>query len=410
MTAPLAPPAAGRPPDPALRRARLAVANLFVVNAFILGSVVPWLPEIKDDLGLSNTALGTAIAVGPVAGILFGVPAGMVIGRFGSRRAATTGALIQVVGLVIIALAPSWWVFAAGILVTGGIDTLTDSAMNAHGLRVQRRYGRTIISSFHAMWSSGAVAGGLVGAAAVASGVARPVHLGVVAVLLATVVAVGSRYLLPGADSRERPEEASDGGGEAGRDGRKGVRQAVRAAPAMLLGLGLMLTAAGMVEDAAATWAALHLRTTVGATAFVAGLGFVATQSMMVVGRATGDRAVDRFGARTVATSGSLLAAAAMVLAALGPQPWLVVAGFGLAGLGVATLFPLGLAAAGEIPGVRSGDGIAIVSTVSRTGFLVGPPLVGAIADAVGLRLALLVVAGAAMVSAGASRLLADRA
>lgn len=366
------------------------MANLFAVNAVVLGSIVPWLPTIKDDLGLSNTALGTAVAVGPVAGIVLGAGAGIVIARLGSARAASTSAVVQLAALPIIAIAPSWWVLALGMLVMGGVDTVTDAGMNAHGLRVQRRYGRTIIASFHAMWSSGAVVGGLVGSAAVAIGVPRLVHLGGVAVLLGVLVLAGYGWLLPGADAAERPEEATaPAEGAAGH----GVLQALRAAPLALLALGVLLIAAAMVEDAAATWAALHLRESVGATAFVAGLGFVATQGMQVVGRATGDRVVDRFGARRVATSGALLATGAMLLAALGPTPTLVVVGFGLAGLGVATLFPLGLAAAGELPGVRSGDGIALVSIVARTGFLVGPPVIGAVADATDLRRALLVVA-----------------
>lgn len=399
---------ARRPPEAPVRHARLAVANLFVVNAIVLGSIVPWLPEIKADIGLSNTALGSAIAIGPIAGILFGTAVAGLIGRWGSRRAASIGAVVQLLGLPIIALAPSWWVLAAGVLIVGGTDTLTDAAMNAHGLRVQRRYGRTIIASFHAVWSSGAVIGGLVGSAALAAGVPRVVHLGGMAALLAVLVLVGFSFLLPGADHQERPEEEARVLDDGTQD-RQGVLQALRVAPAILLGLGVMLTAAGMVEDGAATWAALHLRESVGASAFVAGMGFVATQSSMVVGRATGDRLVDRFGARTVATSGSLLASVAMVLAALGPVPWMVVVGFGLAGLGVATLFPLGLSAAGEIPGVRSGDGIAIVSLLARTGFLVGPPLIGVVADATSLRLALLVVAVAGLVSTAASRLLGAR-
>lgn len=403
-------------PDAAVRRARLAVAGLFAVNAMVLANIVPWLPEIKADLALSNAALGSAIAVGPIAGIVFGTTVGSLIGRWGSARAAVIGALVQLAAVPVVAVAPSWWVLAAGILVIGGTDTLTDAAMNAHGLRVQRRYRRTIIASFHAVWSSGAVVGGLIGAAAVGAGVPRVVHLGLVTVVLATATVVGRRWLLPGAEHAERPEEAAMGtttdGSTTSSSGADrattGIRQALRVAPAMLLGLGLLLTAAGMVEDTAATWAALHLRESVGASAFVAGLGFVFAQSGMVLGRATGDRVVDRFGARTVATSGTVLAGVSMLVAALAPIPWIVVLAFGFAGLGVATLFPLGLAAAGDVPGVRSGDGIAIVSLVARTGFLVGPPLIGVVADAISLRLALLVVVGAALAGTASARLLPD--
>ncbi len=397
-------PAPSSAPDASLRRARLAVASLFAVNAMVLASIVPWLPEIKADLGLTNTLLGVAIAVGPIAGIVFGTAVGSMIARWGSARSAVGGALVQLAALPIIAVAPSWWVLALGILIAGGTDTLTDAAMNAHGLRVQRRYGRTIISSFHAVWSSGAVVGGLIGAAAVGLGVPRAAHLGGMAVVLAIVTLVGRRWLLPGADHTERPEEVEMAA--AGGRGGAGVRQALRTAPVALLGLGLLLIAGGMVEDSAATWAALHLREDAGASGFVAGLGFVLAQTGMVVGRATGDRVVDRLGPRTVATGGTLLAAVSMTVAALATTPWLVILGFGLSGVGVATLFPLGLSAAGEVPGVRSGDGIAIVSLVARAGFLVGPPLIGIVADALDLRAGLLVVVVAALVGTASARLL----
>jgi fucose permease len=195
---------------------------------------------------------------------------------------------------------------------------------------------------------------------------------------------------------------------QAPQDSRGGVRQAVRTAPWLLLGLAAIPMMSGAVEDSAASWAAVYLRDTLDATAFVAGLGFVAAQAMMVVGRVTGDRLVDRFGAARVARAGSLLAAVGMLAVVTGTSPAVVVAGFGLSGLGVATLFPLGLAAAGEIPGVRSADGVAVAAWLARLSFLVVPPVVGLVADAAGLRWGLAMVFACALIAAALSGLLPD--
>ncbi|HEX6254264.1 MAG TPA: MFS transporter [Euzebyales bacterium] len=414
------PPPTSSVPDDVVRRARLSVAVLFCVNGLIIANVVPWLPAIKSELDLTNTAFGVGWAAGPLGGLALGAAAGALTARFGSGRTATVCAVLGTATMPLVAVAPTWLAFAGSLFAMGAADAVTDAAMNAHALRVQRRYGRSIINSFHALWSAGAVAGGLIGATAVGLDVPRVAHLTGVALLLTVVLLVSARWQLPGHEETERtaqtgaspnpvagpppePEPAADG------HGGRGVLQALRTAPWLLLGLAALPTMGGAVEDSAASWAAVHLRETLGAGPFVAGLGFVAAQTLMVVGRVTGDRFVDRFGAARVARTGSLLAAVGMLAAAAGPVPAVVIAGFGLAGLGVATLFPLGFAAAGDIPGVRSADGIAIASWIARLSFLIVPPLIGVVADDAGLRWGLGLVLLCALAAAALSGLLPGR-
>lgn len=403
-------PPAARPTsaDVTSRHARVAVAVLFLVNGLTLANVVPWFPLIKSDLGLTNTTFGLGLAAGPLGGLLSAMAAGPLAARVGSGRTATRGALLGLLGLPAIALAPSWVVFAGSMMLLGSADAVTDAAMNAHALRVQRRYRRSIINSFHALWSVGAVVGGLIGAGAVALGISRPVHLCVVGVLLAVAVVVARRWQLDGPENAEQVADLTTER-EALPDDRQGIRQALRTAPWLLLGFAMLPTMAGAVEDAAASWSAIHLRETLGAAPFVAGLGFVAAQTLMVVGRVTGDRLVDRFGAAAIARTGSLLAALGMLAVAAGPVPAVVIGGFALSGLGASTLFPLGLAAAGNIPGVRSADGVAIASWVARLSFLVVPPVIGVVADTVGLRWGLALVLLCALVAAALSGLLPGR-
>jgi fucose permease len=370
---------------------------LFAVNGATYNSLVPRFPALRDGLGLSNTELGTAIAAFPGAALLVGVLAGPLIARLGSGRVAAAVSLVGALLLPLVALAPAWWALAAALFLLGVTDAWTDAAMNAHGLVVQERYGRSIINGLHATWSVAAVGAGLLGAAAAGLGVPVAVHLAVVGAVLAVASALAWRAVLP-------PEHhyavVHDG------PGLRGVLTSWHTVAPLLAVAGLMVCS-GAVEDSSASWGAVYLRDDLGAGAFVAGLPFVAFQTTMTLGRLAGDRVVDRFGPVRVARTGALVAMAALMAALLLAHPWAAVVGWALAGLGVATLFPLAFAAAGTVPGVRAGDGIAVVGFLARLGFLTMPPVIGAIADASSVGTGLLVVPvaslGAAVV-AGALR------
>jgi MFS family permease len=173
----------------------------------------------------------------------------------------------------------------------------------------------------------------------------------------------------------------------------------------------LVLIAAGgaIVEDSGASWSAIYLSGSLGASAFLAGVGFIALQGMQFVGRIFGDRLVDRFGQRTVARVGGATVFVGMGLALAFPTLAGTIVGFGLSGLGVATLIPAAMHAADELPGLRPGTGLTIVSWLMRLGFLLAPPIVGAIADASTLRFGLLIVPFAGLMVIACSGVLSNR-
>lgn len=166
-----------RRPAPADRRARVAVAVLFFTNGALFANLLPRYPQIKAALGIDNAAYGLAVAAFPAGAITAGLGAGFLVRRFGSARVAVGGTVLTGAGILAAGLAPSVAVFAGALFLAGAMDAFTDVAQNAHGLRVQRRYGRSIINSFHAIWSIGAVTGGSMAAAAIALGVSRGPHL-----------------------------------------------------------------------------------------------------------------------------------------------------------------------------------------------------------------------------------------
>ena len=369
------------------RRARIAVAALFLSNGAIFANLLPRYPEIKADLQLSNAAYGAALAAFSAGALAAGLTAAALIRRFRSSRVAVVGT-IGIAGFVVAAgLASSPVMLAAALFIAGASDAVTDVAQNAHGLRVQRNYGRSIINSFHAVWAGGAILGGLMGAAAIALHIPRATHLAIAAVIFSAVVVVAYPYLLRGPDHDDHPSAwTGDGGGA-------GIR-----VYAALVALVIIAIAGAIIEDAGSSWATLYLRDSVGAPAAVAAFGYVALVGFMFIGRLIGDRLVDRFGERAVVRAGGFIAAAGMGLALAFPSVVGTIAGFAAAGFGVATLIPAAMHGADQLPGLRPGTGLTAVTWLMRVGFVASPPIVGLIADATSLRVGLLSVPVAGLV------------
>lgn len=366
------------------RRARIAVAALFLTNGALFANMLPRFPEIKSDLAMSNAVYGGAVAAFSAGALMAGLTAAALIRRFQSARVALVTTMFLAAFILVASVAPSPPVFAAALFVAGASDAITDVAQNVNGLRLQRNYGRSIINSLHAVWAVGAIVGGLMGAAAIALHIPRPVHLGVAGVVFCAVVAVAYPYLLHGPDHDDHPS-AQNGGG----------RDVSAVVYLWLLALVGIAVAGATVEDAGSSWAALYLRDSLGAPGAVAPLGYVALVGCMFLGRMVGDRLVDRFGERAVARAGGLITAAGMGLALALPSVPGTIAGFAAAGLGVATVIPAAMRAADELPGLRAGTGLTMLTWLMRVGFLGAPLVVGVIADATSLRMGLLTVPAA---------------
>lgn len=363
------------------RRARVATAALFLTNGAIYANMLPRFPEIKTDLGLSNAAYGAAVAAFSAGALVSGLTAGALIRRFNSSRIAVIATLGIASFVFVAGIAPSPVLFAGALFVAGAADSVTDVAQNAHGLRVQRNYGRSIINSLHAVWSVGAISGGLMGAAAIALHVPRGVHLAFSGVLFSAVVLIAYPFLLRGADHDDHPAAGTAGGEKIG--------FGVYAALAALVGIAI---AGAAIEDAGSSWATVYLRDSLSTPAAIAAFGYIALVSFQFVGRFFGDRLVDRFGERAVARVGGLIAAAGMVAALAFPSVPATIAGFAAAGFGCATLIPAAMHGADRVKGLRPGTGLTIVTWLCRLGFLMSPIIVGVVADATSLRVGLLIV------------------
>ncbi|MYM19841.1 MFS transporter [Brevibacterium sp. 5221] len=384
---------------------------MFFTNGGLFANLLPRFPQLKDALGMDNATYGLAVAAFPAGAILAGLASGLLIRRFGSARVAVGATLVTALGVLAAGLAPAPLAFAACLLCAGAADSICDVGMNAHGLRVQRRFGRSIINSFHAVWSIGAVTGGSMAAAALALDIPVGIHLAISGALFSAIALVSLRFALPGTDTERHSVALEPDAPEAAPDA---------ASPPAVLSRGrLVLTVAclvgiavagSFVEDAGNSWAAIYLAGPLGAPATIAALGYIALTGAQFAGRLVGDRLVDRFGQRAVARAGAALAAVGMGLALALPSVPGTIAGFAAAGLGVATLVPAAMSEADALPGLRPGTGLTIVSWLMRLGFLASPPLVGLIADRADLRAGLLTVPAAGLAVVALAAVLAPRA
>jgi Major Facilitator Superfamily len=278
--------------------------------------------------------------------------------------------------LALVALAPSLPALMGAALVFGAANATLDVAMNAHGVAVERVLGRPIMSSLHAGWSIGGLAGAGLGALLAAGGVEARVNLIVVPVAICGLALVATRELLPATEDIAP------------------ALPALRLPPPRVALLGLIAFCSLFAEGVAADWSAVYLEDSLGATSAVAATGFAAYSLAMAGGRLVGDRLTLRWSPSGLLVRCGLLASAGLGVALLIGHPAAAVAGFALLGAGVAPVVPVVFRAGGSTQGVPSSQGIATVSWLGYLGFLAGPPVIGLTADAVGLPAALGIVCG----------------
>lgn len=398
-----------------LLRARIAVSVLFVINAFALSTWLPRLAEIQGDLGLNDAQLGLVLAAGAAGGLIVGPLGGYLIAHSSSARVSVWSFVLITPALPVIGLAPNGWVLGAALLWLGALDAVMDGAMNAHGLRVQRRYGRSVINGFHGFWSLGTVGGALVGSACLALGVPIAWMMTAVAVTCLAALLLTAGWLLPGGDPVSHDDD-TDAAAEATSTADPG---AVPAGPVAADGYGRVLTRATVllglftllavvVEDIPARWSSIYL-TDIGTPAALVGIGFTAFTIAMTIGRFTGDALVNRFTEQRVVQVSMVSAGAALAIALLIGTTWAFVAACVVIGLGVATLFPAAMHAATRIPGVRPAMGVATVGWLARGGFVIAPIAVGMVAERHGIAWGLTVPIIAAAILVPLSRILRPR-
>jgi MFS family permease len=365
-----------------LRRAHVAIALTFVAFGTVDGTWVARLPALKHRLGLDSGELGLVIFSVSLAATLLLPVSGWLTSRRGSRGPTGLGLLVTAAGLTAAAFAPSLYTLVPAACLLGAGFSVVDVAANAHGVAVEQRLGRPVLSALHGAWSFGLLAGSGIAAGAAATGVGLRAQFPAVSLGVVVAAIVLGPRLLPGA------EDAA-------------VDTAHFAWPGGALALPALLTFCSMfVESATMNWSAVFLSGPAHASAAVGAGGVVAYSVAMVAARLAGDSLTVRWGVAGLARRGGALTCAGVALALVTRSPVPALAGFALVGAGCAALVPALFRVAAAAPGVSSGAGIAAVATAGYTGGVFNGPAIGFLARGVGLTAALSLVAVAGAVIA----------
>jgi fucose permease len=382
------------------QRARLATAVMFFVSGAVIGTWAANVPFVRDRLDISTTTLGFCL-LAMAAGSVLAMPlAGRELQRRSSAAMTRLGAVVVPLAGALPLLAPSVATLALALFVLGAAVGLLDVSMNAHGVAVEKAFGRPVMSSLHGGWSLG----GLASAGGVALGhllgadprVAAAVAM---ALLLVLGLAAGPHLGAMSADQHGVEEGPSWDGAAAGREvaGASGERERggarfVRPSRGALL-IGSLVFALFMAEGAMTDWSALYLDRDLGTGASLAAIGFGVFSGGMALGRLGGDRLNRLLGAERLLRGGALLAAGAVLVMVVAGEPLVAVPCLLLFGLGVANGVPLLFSAAGRVRDMAPGPAVAAISTMGYFGLLAGPPLLGFLADATSLPLSLSITA-----------------
>jgi len=369
-----------QPADPAqilpgstsANRASTATRGFFLLSGIGMASWAPMVPFAKTRLGLDDAQLGVVLLCMGLGSAGAMPLAGFLTHRYGNRRVMTISGVMICVSLPLLVAAPSAIALGAALAFFGGALGVTDVAMNAHAVDVEKLQRRPVMSGFHGLFSLGGLAGSAGMTALLGMGAPLGGSAVAVSILLLAIVATQWRKLLVAVPA-----------------GATAQRSMFALPSATVLLLGLLCLVVFLAEGAMLDWSAVFLRSVRGFEISGAGLGYAAFSVAMATGRLLGDRITTALGPLRVVRYGGLVAASGFALATLLPWPATSLAGFVLVGLGASNIVPVLFSAAGRIPGTTPGISIATVTALGYAGMLAGPAVIGFVAHASSLPIAL---------------------
>ncbi|MEZ4984681.1 MAG: MFS transporter [Saprospiraceae bacterium] len=359
------------PNNARLRLSRIGVALIFAISGFLHANWVGRLPRLQEMYDLNHAQLGLVLLAGSIGSLVAMPITGRIIILAGSHRITRFSLLVFCLMTPLVPLFPSVWLLGFVLFLLGGITGSMDVAMNAQALLVERGLSKPVMASFHAIFSAGMMLGAGCSALFNRLEVSLVWHLFIVTLpaLLAALWAISQ--LIP-EERTEQPVLV------------KGERNVLAHPPLVMLGLIAFCCMLG--EGAMADWTTNYLEKVSGGGRYWSPFGLVAFAMAMMTGRFLGDKARQRFGDPQLLKVGGWVAAFGMALSLLIPHVAVGITGFFMVGLGLSTIVPVVYSTAGNMPGLPSGVGISMVTTIGYAGFLIGPPLIGFISEWLGLR------------------------
>ncbi|GAA4806635.1 MFS transporter [Olivibacter ginsenosidimutans] len=350
-------------------KVRLAVSLFYFGQGLAFASWASRIPDIKTALKLSDGQLGSLLFALPLGQLLTMVLSGSLVTKFGSKRVLIVAAFFYVLALTNLGLATKAWHLGAALFFFGVIGNMCNIAVNTQGVAAENLFDKPIMASFHGAWSIAGFTGALIGLFMINLDVSPYLHFWMITILVWINILLHARYLVGGAGPQAttkkkwflKPEGA-------------------------LLQLGIIGFCSMATEGAMFDWSGVYFKDIVRVSPVLVPLGYASFMVMMASGRFVGDKLIANLGRKRVLQISGVLISGGMFIAVLFPYLISAVLAFMLVGLGVATVVPTVYSVAGRNGKVAPGIALAMVSSVSYLGFLMGPPLIGYIAELASLR------------------------
>jgi MFS family permease len=347
-----------------------AIMTAFFLQPIAFGSWLPQIPGVQERLALGPAELAIAL-LGLPTGILLMLPfAGQLVGRIGSRNTLLYGFPVFLALVPLPVAAPDIVsLFLLLVLLGIGLSTI-ELGLNVEADIIEKRGSASIMNRCHGFWSLGIMTGSLIGAGFLALHTSPALAIGLLSLLLVPVAFVVCRALplheVPAAETQPRSSWRLPSPG--------------------ILGISLFVFGITMTEGAVADWSAVYLKDVFATSGMATGMGYVVFAMMVSVGRFLGDAAKERFGPVVLARICLSFSVAGMLLVVVAPVTPIVYLGLGCVGLGVSVGFPLAVTASADLGDRPAAENVAILSFIALFGFLVGPPMIGFVAELSGLR------------------------
>lgn len=350
-------------------RIRLAVALFYFGQGLGFASWASRIPTIKTALGLSEAQLGTILLMLPIGQLITMPLSAAMVNRFGSKLVLPIVAIIYALILIPIALSPNAWYLGAALFLYGVAGNLCNISVNTQGVLAEYMYGKSIMSSFHGAWSLAGFTGALIGLLMTNIGFNTLAHFLIIVVLLIVNILWNRPFLLAEQNKTET-----------------GERKTKYKPDAVIIQLGIIAFLSMATEGAMFDWSGVYFHDVVKAPEELVILGYASFMIMMATGRFIGDFVVGRFGRQRILQVSGILMFVGMLASVIFPNLWVGTLAFMLVGLGVACNVPTVYSVAGKHKSIPAGVALAMVSSISFLGFLMGPPLIGYIAELFSLR------------------------
>ena len=347
---------------------------VFFLQPIAFGSWLPRIPEIQSAMGLGSAALAIALLGMPVGTLLTLPFAGPLVGKIGARMAILIGFVFYSVAACLPVLAPDPILLFIALMLAGSSISFVELGLNVEADLVEKSTGKLIMNTSHGCWSLGIMVGSLIGSGFVAAGVGPGIALPLLAFAVLPIALLAG-WALPALDDSNESETGAP------------KRSAWSLPGPALVGVCLFVFGITMTEGAMADWSAIFLRDALNAEGGLVGLGYSVFAFMVAAGRFGGDFLKRRLGSVNTARLCGTLAVLGAVLLFVAPSIEIALIGFGTIGIGVSVGFPLAVTAAAGIGDRAASANVAVLSFVALTGFLIGPPLIGFVAEHSDIRL-----------------------